>query len=300
MSSPISEGIADFDLRFMVAMACVRAARLYADIVTDLRFRAEILKTAHRIWLCANSRRLVRYTADDGSTRLHYYSNRACKIRAACPFCNRQQAKKHRTKVEALCAEALRQNPDAIPLFLTLTVKNRPLTVADTKVMHAVINDGLKRMFANPRVVAATLGQYSVIEAPIRGANGDQVGVHAHCLVLARPDYFDELYIDHSHWRALWKHSARLGYQPQVRVQRVRDHNGETSPDAINAAVRELCKYLSADFIKIDPKTGRMKASAEAYFVIRRAFHRRRIARYDRCFAAAAKNLRKRNQQPAD
>lgn len=300
MPSPVAESIADFDLRFAVAMAFVWAARAYADTVDDPKLRAEILKTAHRIWLCAESRRLVRYTDDEGNTRLHYYSNRACKIRAACPNCNRQLAKKHRAKVEALCAEALRQNPDAIPLFLTLTAKNRPLTVVDTKAMHATIEEGLKRLFANPRVVAATLGQYSVIEAPMRGSDSDHVGVHAHCLVFARPDYFDGLYIDRSHWTVLWQGAARLGYRPQVHVQRVRDHNGETTPAAIKVAVRELCKYLSADFIKIDPKTGRMRASAEAYFVIRRAFHRRRIARYDRCFAAAAKTLRKQTQQPAE
>jgi hypothetical protein len=85
-----------------------------------------------------------------------------------------------------------------------------------------------------------------------------------------------------------------------VHVVRCRDRNGETSAEAITTAVREIAKYLSADFWEFDPAIGTVSVDVEAFFTIRRAFYRRRVARYDRAFAAAAKHLRNQTKQPAE
>jgi len=65
---------------------------------------------------------------------------------------------------------------------------------------------------------------------------------HVHCLMMVRPNYWTESYLDQSQWVALWKSAAQLDYQPIVDVRHVKQ---------LDNAIFEVSKYClkSSDMV---------------------------------------------------
>jgi hypothetical protein len=125
-------------------------------------------------------------------------------------------------------------HPTARWLFLTLTVKNCPIT--DLRSTLAAMNTGWQRLLKRPEFEPVT-GWIRTTEVT-RGKDG-AAHPHFHCLLMVAPSYFNgRCYVTQARWRELWQSVMRLDYPPVVDVRTVKG-NG----DGIKKAVCETLKY---------------------------------------------------------
>ena len=108
--------------------------------------------------------------------------------------------------------------PTARWLFLTLTVRNCPVT----ELRHTVqsMNIAWHRLIKRREFDSNTLGWIRTTEVT-RGRD-DSAHPHFHVLMMVRPSYFTHNYITQRRWTELWQDCARLDYTPIVHVKAVK------------------------------------------------------------------------------
>jgi plasmid rolling circle replication initiator protein Rep len=134
--------------------------------------------------------------------------------------------------------------PDTRFLFLTLTVKNCPIT----ELRHTLgeMASGWKRMMEVKTFPA--VGWVRSVEIT-RSQRDRSAHPHYHCLLMVPPTYFQADYLKQSDWAELWQQSLRVDYRPVVDVRVVRPEqrlaSGQIVPALWNiwGAVVEILKY---------------------------------------------------------
>lgn len=117
-------------------------------------------------------------------------------------------------------------------LFLTLTVKNCPITElkATLKWMH----ESFKRL---TKLKVWTIKGWIKSTEVTRGKDG-LAHPHFHCLLMVSPSYFSgQDYISQAKWAELWQQCLRIDYKPMVHVRAIAKHN---DPQVI---IPEILKY---------------------------------------------------------
>lgn len=181
---------------------------------------------ADRLRECASWLEFVR--KEDGSMKLH--NSNFCRVRL-CPICAWRRSLKTFGQVFKIVSVA---QSDYAFIFLTLTVKNcEPEKLSDTLDM---LSKSWDRFVKYKDVKNVIKGYYRACEVT-HNVQEDTYHPHFHCLLAVNKSYFSSRdYLSQPKWRDLWKRAARLDYDPQVDVRRVKS-------DKVEGVCAEVAKY---------------------------------------------------------
>lgn len=171
-----------------------------------------------------------------------------CKYRF-CPMCQWRMARKVCREVLGRLRTIDEAHNGVALLFLTLTIKNEPITKLNSTVKH--LSASFNRMQKTQQYKSAVLGSIRAIEFLGDNTEAGECHPHFHCLLVVNKSYFKSRdYINFEEWTSLWQRSLRVNYRPVINVQRVKP-KGKMS--AIVAAALEVVKYsvTSSDLEKL-------------------------------------------------
>lgn len=166
-----------------------------------------------------------------------------------CPMCQWRKARKVCREVLGRLNTINEDHNGVALLFLTLTIKNEPLTKLNSTVK--LLSQAFKRLQQSKQYKCAVLGSIRAIEFLGDHTEHDECHPHFHCLLVVNKSYFaSPNYITFEEWTDLWQRSLRVNYRPVINVQRVKP-KGKMS--AIVAAALEVVKYsvTSSDLEKL-------------------------------------------------
>lgn len=171
-----------------------------------------------------------------------------CKYRF-CPMCQWRMARKVCREVLGRLRTIDEAHNGVALLFLTLTIKNEPITKLNSTVKH--LSASFNRMQKTQQYKSAVLGSIRAIEFLGDNTEAGECHPHFHCLLVVNKSYFKSRdYINFEEWTNLWQRCLRVNYRPVINVQRVKP-KGKMS--AIVAAALEVVKYsvTSSDLEKL-------------------------------------------------
>ena len=209
--------------------------RSYADRVESLYRGSEFDDYSSRVHFCAEFLRFGLVPDEDMALKLKLRAARFCRVRY-CPVCQWRRSLAWKAKAYKVLPKIVESYPKHRWLFLTLTVKNTPIT--QLKATLTEMNRGFQRL-SQLKVFPAT-GWLRSTEVT-RGRDG-KAHPHFHCLLMVPPGYFSgKNYIKQAQWVELWRKSMRLDYNPVIDVQAVKQ--GEQPMEL----VPELLKYCTKE-----------------------------------------------------
>lgn len=180
---------------------------------------------------------------ENGEQVFRLTSARFCRVRQ-CPICQWRKALMWRARFYKAFPAIERDFPKARYIFLTLTVKNCP--ISDLRETIRWMNDSWKRL--TNRQTWPALGFIRTTEVT-RGKDGT-AHPHFHCLLMVQPSYFQgKYYLSHAKWTELWQSCLQVDYTPIVEVHAVKpraDRGKARAGDqqqAIADTVMEVFKY---------------------------------------------------------
>jgi plasmid rolling circle replication initiator protein Rep len=132
--------------------------------------------------------------------------------------------------------------PSARWLFLTLTVRNCPITELRSQIR--AMNEAWQRLIKR-KEFGAVQGWIRATEVTKGKDRDDSAHPHFHVLLMVRSSYFKKHYVKHERWVDLWQECARLDYRPSVRIEAVKPKKGmkAATESPIRRAVAETLKY---------------------------------------------------------
>lgn len=179
---------------------------------------------------------------ENGVKKLHKAN--FCRLRL-CPICAWRRSLKIYSHTSRIMAGMKSERVYAY-LFLTLTVRNCSSDQLSTEISNMM--SSWNRFMGYKAIKDVVRGWYRGLEIT---HNIDQSSPffgtfhpHFHCILAVPVSYFKNAgYLSHEKWTSLWKKAARLDYEPQVDVRRIK---GDTAK-----AVAEVAKYAvkDADYI---------------------------------------------------
>lgn len=235
-------------------------SRLKADSV-DLakRYReAGDPKKAKRCEECGTFLEFCEYQRKETSERnKSLKSANLCKVRL-CPMCAMNKERKLLNELKSILKQIEASRPVKY-IFLTLTVKNPPIT--KLKDTLKAMNKAFKLLTKSEEFSSSVLGYIRALEVLGGSTQEGEAHPHFHCLLVVKPSYFKgNKYISQERWSELWRRSLKVDYTPVVDVRRIRQKSAEWSD--IDSALCETLKYLAkpqdiqrlsqADFEELD------------------------------------------------
>lgn len=221
-----------------------------------------------------------------------------CKQRL-CPACNWRRSLKIYGNTSRILDYIDETEGKAVKyLFLTLTVRNVPLERLGEQL--DAMAAGFKRLTNNRAWQRRVKGCMRTLEVTI---NHETMEAHPHYhLILAVARKYatkgDATYWDHSQWVAAWRQAARLDYEPNVSIERVRGRR---------SGVAEVSKYMAKDTDYIitawEASMGTEEAEAATDRIVRAlAVHLkgRRLIAYTGLLRQAQQALRIRDPETGD
>lgn len=166
-----------------------------------------------------------------------------------CPMCQWRKARKVCREVLGRLNTINEAHDGVALLFLTLTIKNEPLSELNRTVK--LLSKAFQRLQQSKQYKCAVLGSIRAIEFLGDHTEIGECHPHFHCLLVVPKSYFtSRYYINFDEWTELWQRSLRVNYRPVINVQRVKP-KGKMS--AIVAAALEVVKYsvTSSDLEKL-------------------------------------------------
>lgn len=154
-----------------------------------------------------------------------------------CPMCQWRKSLVTFHQLSAIMNRIDEIEPDAVPIFLTLTMKNvkaEELDKAVTQILRAWGN--MVNKCTNPFMHKLVIGWFRALEITYNPVT-QEWHPHIHAIILMPPEYFTDpaLYMDHDAWMHLWGKALRVDYDPRVDVRTIKN-------DRLDA-VAEVSKY---------------------------------------------------------
>ena len=160
-------------------------------------------------------------------------------------------------------------HPKARWLFLTLTVRNCPITDLRNTLQH--MNQSWRRLVAR-KEFKPVLGWVRTTEVT-RGRDGS-AHPHFHALLMVPPSWFrGQSYVKQARWVELWRDCARLGYDPVVDIRTVKDK----APKGEDADPAAGLRKAAVETLKYAVKPADMVADPEWFLELTRQTHRLRF-----------------------
>lgn len=213
--------------------------RAEADAVKNL-YKGTIYDCyAERIAGCSG---LLEFTLEvDPETGVVYLklgNARFCRVRH-CVVCQWRRQLIWRARFFIALPKILKDYPKARFIFLTLTVRNCPVT--ELRETLTWMNKSWVRLTQRKQFPA--LGWLKTVEVT-RSIIGE-AHPHFHVILMVNPSYFTHKYLSKEKWIALWKESLRVDYDPSVHVSVIKSspsESGELNPE-IAKGFCETLKY---------------------------------------------------------
>jgi len=176
---------------------------------------------------------------ETGELRLKLRSAHFCRVRH-CPVCQWRRSLMWQARFLKVLPSIEQAHPKSRWLFLTLTVRNCPIT--DLRSTIQSMNKAWHR-FVERKEFDVVQGWIRTTEVT-RGKD-DSAHPHFHVLMMVKPSYFGNNYVTQRRWTELWRECARLDYTPIVNVKAVKPKTGIGSIDQtpLHRAIVETLKY---------------------------------------------------------
>ncbi|WP_180092822.1 protein rep, partial [Acinetobacter sp. YH16040] len=163
-----------------------------------------------------------------------------CRVRH-CPVCQWRRSLLWRAVMFQQLPNIQERFPTHRWVFLTLTVKNPPVTELRDTLKH--MNDSWKRLIETKRFKSGVAGFLRTTEVT-RGNDGKMMAhPHFHALLLVKPSYFTINYIKQGDWVEMWAKALRADYLPSVNVKAVKATLDEKGRKQLDKAICETLKY---------------------------------------------------------
>jgi plasmid rolling circle replication initiator protein Rep len=185
---------------------------------------------------------------DSGESRLKLRAAEFCRVRH-CPVCQWRRSLMWQARFLKALPAIEQAYPSARWLFLTLTVRNCPIT--DLRATIRDMNKAWQRLIKRHEFAGNVQGWIRTTEVTKGKDRDDSAHPHFHCLLMVRPSYFTHGYVTQSRWTGIWQECARLDYTPIVDIRAVKPKPGSTT-SALRNAVSETLKYA----VKPEDMTG--------------------------------------------
>lgn len=199
------------------------------DIFKELGYRQSLIE---RLSSCGDVLKFIRQ--EDGSLRL--YQAYFCKNKL-CPMCNWRRSMKYSFQTSRIVDEAIKQEPKARFLFLTLTVRN--VKGDDLNATLTSLTQSFDRLFRRVKVKKNLLGYLRSVEVT-HNERENTYHPHIHVLMMVKSSYFksSDDYISQKEWSDMWSQSLKVDYLPIVDIRGVKQ-----SYQGIEKAIVETAKY---------------------------------------------------------
>lgn len=210
-------------------------------------------------------------TPETGETRLRLREAHFCRVRH-CPVCQWRRSLMWQARFYQSLPKLVEEHPKARWMFLTLTVRNCPITeLGDTLT---AMNAAWQRL-KDRKEFRPVLGWVRTTEVT-RGKDGS-AHPHFHALLMVPPSMLaGKHYVKHAKWVELWGDCLRVDYAPNVDVRAVKPRapkSGQTPTDATAAALQGAV----AETLKYSTKPADMVADESWFLELTRQTHRRRF-----------------------
>jgi plasmid rolling circle replication initiator protein Rep len=166
-----------------------------------------------------------------------------CKVRH-CPVCQWRRSLRWQAKVYRALPTLRRDYPDTRFLFMTLTIKNCPVSELRQTL------DLMRRAWVRLIKLRCWPARGWVRAVEITRSQKDRSAhPHYHCLLMVPPAYFQGDYLKQAEWADLWRQCLRIDYKPVVDIRTVKlalvpdSHRVNPLPKNMWAAVAEILKY---------------------------------------------------------
>ena len=162
-----------------------------------------------------------------------------CRVRY-CPVCQWRRSLLWRAVMFQQLPAIKEKYPTYRWVFLTLTVKNPPVT--ELRDTLKAMNSAWQRLAQTKRFKGVVKGFIRTTEVT-RGKDGDMMAhPHFHALLLVDSSYFARNYVKQLEWVEMWQKALRVDYAPSVNVKAVKPpKKGEK--DNLDKAICETLKY---------------------------------------------------------
>lgn len=212
-----------------------------SDIVSQHYSRSSYGRYAERINICAD---LLEFKLSpdsyQGAYKLKLSAARFCRVRT-CPVCQWRRSLMWKAKAHKVLPKVVEAYPKHRWVFLTLTVKNCPIT--ELKSTLGWMHESFKRL---TKLKIWTVEGWIKSTEVTRGKDGS-AHPHFHCLLMVPPSYFKgSKYISQEKWTELWQQCLRIDYKPMVHVRAIAKRH---DPQVI---IPEILKYQvkESDLVK--------------------------------------------------
>jgi plasmid rolling circle replication initiator protein Rep len=206
--------------------------RRNADIISNYYRQGGMDSHADRVSLCSQLLEFKLLPLKGGAEqKLTLASAQFCRVRH-CPICQWRRSLRWKAKAYENLPKVIADYPDGRWIFLTLTMKNCPLTDLRETLHH--LNQSFRRL--TQLKAFPGIGWIKSVEIT-RGRDGQSAHPHLHCLILLKDSYYREDYLSTTDWIALWKQCLRVDYCPILDVKAVKT---ESSPVGL---IAEILKY---------------------------------------------------------
>lgn len=225
----------------------------YTVQVADLLDKGNIRqqKLSARVSQCANVLNFGWVQSE-----LKFKGAQFCRVRT-CPVCQWRRSQMLLARFFEAFPRIRADYPTTRYVFLTLTVKNCPVSELRATVQHMSKSwDRLAKRKAFPAIgfvrsleVTKETDTYDkVTKKPIRKARSNYAHPHFHILLALKPSYFSRGYLSTSDWAAMWQQSLKSDYLPVCDVRIVKAKKSDSSGsegdiEGIKAAIVEVIKY---------------------------------------------------------
>lgn len=199
---------------------------------------------AERCGKCGNWLKFNLYqNKETGEIKRELQEARFCQVKF-CPMCAWLRARKLANELKSVLQQIEDQRQVAY-LFLTLTIKNPPLT--ELRDTLQLMSQAFNRMTKEEVFQKAIKGYVRAFEFLGDSTKEGEAHPHIHAiLIVDKNNYFKKLkdfYISQEQWAELWRESLKVDYTPITHIAKIKAKNEKWQES--DSAIYETIKYCA-------------------------------------------------------
>jgi plasmid rolling circle replication initiator protein Rep len=205
-----------------------------------------------------------------------------CRV-PLCPMCQWRKSLKVFCNVSKIMDEAEAREPNFVPLFLTLTVKNCAIDSL-SETLDSLL-PAWNLFLSQGQIKPIVKGWFRALEVTYNEKE-KTFHPHIHAIVLVDKSYFkSEKYLQTSDFVKIWRRSAKLDYDPICDIRRTKTPKGQRKE------VAEVAKYTLKDS-EIFKKGLAKDKTDELVKSMSQAFHGRQLYAFGGLMSKIAKEMK--------
>lgn len=232
----MSEIITQSEINFQTKLTTKMRQREKSKLVEKLKY-AGLENQAIRSDFCGTRLIFERYAKGE-ETKLKLTEANFCQSKF-CVFCAFLKARKLANEMKSVL-EQIENKRKVSYIFLTLTIKNPPLT--ELRATLKKMSEAFKGLTKEEAFKKAIKGYVRAFEFLGDSTKEGEAHPHIHAILVVPNSYFKgRHYIKQEQWAEMWKKCLKVDYLPQVNVQKIKSKNDEWKDS--DSAIFETIKY---------------------------------------------------------